>query len=155
MLADRLKLVVHRSTKEARVYSLVVGNSGPKFKESNPAASHPGAHPFPGGGMLSMEIKDGEVTTHFFGISIGQLTHSLSADWTVQDKTGLTGKYDITLQKPLPSSVPPGGQQQQAPAPDLEVSPFSLAQQIGLKLEPAKGQVETLVIDHIERPSEN
>ena len=67
MLADRLKLVVHRSTKEGPVYSLVVGKSGPKFKESNPAESHPGTDPFPGGGMLFMEKKDGEITTHFSG----------------------------------------------------------------------------------------
>lgn len=153
MLADRLKLVVHRSMKNGAVYSLTVGKNGPKFKESNPAESHPGAHPFPGGGMLSSERSEGEITTHFFGISISQLAHSLAANRPVEDNTGLAGKYDITLRRPLPP--PPTGQPQQAPAPDLEASPFSLAEQIGLKLEPAKGQVETLVIDHIERPTEN
>ncbi len=151
MLADRLKLVVHRGTKDGPVYSLIVGGGGPRFKQSNPVESHPGAHPFPGGGLLSVGREDGEIIVHFFGISIGQLAHSLSADRTVQNNTGLTGKFDVTLRKPLPSSTFPGG----APAPDLEVSPFSLAQQIGLKLVPAEGQVETLVIDHIERPSEN
>ncbi|WP_047492289.1 M56 family metallopeptidase [Terriglobus sp. TAA 43] len=151
MLADRLKLVVHRDTKDAQVYLLTVGKDGPKFKESNPAEAHAGAHPFPGGGLLSMERSEGEITMHFFGISIAQLTHSLSPDWQVQDQTGLFGKYDITLREPIASSVSPDGSQQ-APA---EASPGSLAQQVGLKLVPAKGKVETLVIDHIERPSEN
>ena len=86
---------------------------------------------------------------------MGQLTKSLKADRKVQDGTGLTGKYDIMLQEPVPSALPPDGQQQQAPPPEPEVSPFSLAQRIGLKLEPSRGQVETLVIDHIERPSQN
>ncbi|WP_047492535.1 M56 family metallopeptidase [Terriglobus sp. TAA 43] len=151
MLADRLKLVVHREMKNAQVYLLTVDKDGPKFKESNPAEAHAGAHPFPGGGMLSMARSEGEISIHFFGITIAQLTHSLSADWQVQDRTGLSGKYDITLRKPIASSVSPDGLQQ---APE-EASPGSLAQQIGLKLVPAKGKVETLVIDHIERPSEN
>ncbi len=155
MLADRLKLAVHRSTKEGPVYSLMVAKNGPRFKESNPAESHPGAYPFPGGGMLSMDMKDGEMTVHYFGISIGQLTILLPADRTIQDRTGLIGKYDITLRKPIPAAIPPGVQQQQGPPPEPELSAFSLAEQVGLKLEPAKGQVETLVIDHVERPSEN
>ncbi len=152
MLADRLKLVVHRSMKEEPVYLLIVGKNGPKFKESNPAEPHPGAWPFPGGGMMSEERKDGEITSHFFGISIGQIASSLSRGRTVQDRTGLTGKYDITWQQPAPSPPSADGQQQ---SPESEVSPFSLAEQIGLKLESSRGQVETLVIDHIERPSEN
>jgi uncharacterized protein (TIGR03435 family) len=105
--------------------------------------------------MVSIEVKDGATMTHYFGISISQLTFLLSADRTVQDKTGLSGKYDISLRKPLPSTEPSGGQQQPAPMPQAEESSFSLAEQIGLKLEPAKGLVDTLVIDHIERPSAN
>ena len=55
MLEDRLKLVVHRSTREAAVYLLLVGKNGPKFKETNPSETHPGARPMPGGGTLSRE----------------------------------------------------------------------------------------------------
>jgi uncharacterized protein (TIGR03435 family) len=157
MLADRLKLVVHRSTKETPVYSLVVGKNGPKFRETHPDEPHPGAYPFPGGGMLAMEQKDGQVTVHYFGITIGQFTASLlgPAGRPVQDKSGLLGKYDITIQKPIPVTAVPGARQETVPAPDLEPSAFSVAEQLGLKLEPARGQVETLVIDHVERPSEN
>lgn len=155
MLADRLKLVVHRSTKDAPAYSLVVGKNGPKFSEAKPDVQHPGAYPFPGGGMLAMERKDDEITVHYFGITMGQVITMLlgSAGRPVEDKTGLTGKYDTTIEKPVPVSQEPGVQP--GAAPDLQPSAFSMAEQLGLKLEPAMGQVERLVIDHVERPSPN
>jgi bla regulator protein blaR1 len=155
MLAERLKLVVHRRMKEGPVYSLVIGKNEPKLRETNPSEPHPGSYPFPGGGMLSMEQKDGFITVHYFGITIGQVTALLlgEAGRPIQDKTGLTGKYDMTIEKPVPAAVGQGSQQQGMP--DLEPSASSIAEQLGLKLEPAEGQVETLVIDHVERPSEN
>ena len=153
MLEDRLELVVHRSTKEAPVYLLVIGKNGPKFKETDPNDSHAGSYPAPGGARISMERKDDQVTVHYFGISMTQLTtFGLgAAGRPVQDGTGLTGRYDITIEKPAPQ---PGGQQGAA-APDLQPSAASIAEQLGLKLEPEKGQVETLVIDHVEQPSPN
>jgi bla regulator protein BlaR1 len=57
MLEDRLKLVVHHSTREAPVDLLVVGKNGPKFKETTPGELHPGSRPMPGGGTLSREQK--------------------------------------------------------------------------------------------------
>ena len=155
MLIDRLKLIAHRSTKEGPIYILKLGKSGPKFKESDLRATHSGSYPFPGGGMLASERRNGELITHLFGISIGQLALSLGADRTVLDKTGLSGKYDVTLQRLLAPTVPADAQQQQTPQPEPELTCFSLAEQIGLKLEPARGQVETLVIDRLQRPSEN
>lgn len=70
----------------------------------------------------------------------------------VKDMTGLSGKYDFSLQK---SALP---EQAQLAAPDSEagVSIFtSLQEQLGLSLEAMKGSVEILVIDHLERPAEN
>lgn len=153
MLADRLKMAVHRSTKQGPVYSLVVGKNGPKFKETDPDEPHPGAYPFPGGGLLSMEVKSGEITVHYFGITIGQLTTYVlgSAGRPIQENSGLAGRYDITIQKPVPPASSAGGPLQ----PDSELSAFSIVEQLGLKLRPALGTIETLVIDHIERPSEN
>jgi bla regulator protein blaR1 len=152
MLTERMNVKVHRSSKEAPVYALVVGNKGPRFKETDPNASHPGAYPMPGGGMLSMEMKEGLVTTHYFGISIGQLVSYLlgEAGRPVQDKTGLTGKYDMTIVKPAPAGV---GTPNVGPPP--EMSAAEIADQLGLKLKTSEGQVETLVIDHVERPTPN
>jgi len=70
----------------------------------------------------------------------------------VVDKTNLTGKYDVDLQW-TPESV----RLQSAPV-DEPTSPSiftAVQEQLGLKLESAKGPVKTLVIDHVERPSEN
>jgi bla regulator protein blaR1 len=157
MLEDRLKLVVHRSTKEASVYLLVVGTNGTKFKETDPSDPHAGSFPATGGARMSMERNDDQVTLHYFGISMAQLARFVlgNAGRPVQDKTGLTGKYDITIRRPAPVATQQGGQQGGISAPDPEYSAASIADQLGLKLEPANGQVETLVIDHVERPSPN
>ncbi|HEY6850443.1 MAG TPA: TIGR03435 family protein [Terracidiphilus sp.] len=151
MLEDRLKLEVHRSTREAPVYLLVEGKRGPKFKETNPGEIHPGARPMPGGGTLSSEQKDDQLTVHYFGISMPQLARWVlgGTGRPVQDKTGLTGKYDVTIERPVPEGA---GTPEVRPE---EMSAAEIANQLGLKLEPANGQVETLVIDHVERPSPN
>jgi uncharacterized protein (TIGR03435 family) len=81
----------------------------------------------------------------------------------VLDKTGVTGRYEIQLEFAADTSMPEpparaGANDTAAPAPLAEpVAPsiFSALQKLGLKLEPGKGPVEVLVIDHVERPSEN
>jgi uncharacterized protein (TIGR03435 family) len=153
MLEDRLKLAVHRSTREGPVDLLVVGKNGPKFKETNPADPHPGTRPMPGGGTLSRAEENDEMVVHYFGISIAQLTTwVLGAGRPVEDRTGLHGRYDITIHKPsLPSNAQPAG----SSMPNLEPSAASIADQLGLKLEPSRGTVEILVIDQVERPSPN
>jgi bla regulator protein BlaR1 len=102
-----------------------------------------------------MERKDGLRITHYWGVTIGQLAATLlnGGGRPVQDKTGLSGKYDFTISMPVPDDTPSGTQQ--GGASDPQSLAFSAAEQLGLKLEPAKGEVETLVIDHVERPSEN
>jgi uncharacterized protein (TIGR03435 family) len=65
------------------------------------------------------------------------------------DKTGLTGKYDLTLTY-SPDDGPAAASDSSAP------SLFTaLQEQLGLRLQPAKGPVETLVVDHVEMPTEN
>jgi len=69
----------------------------------------------------------------------------------VVDKTGLTGFYDLTLPDLKRLSMAPS-----ATSPEADESIFTvLPEVLGLRLESAKGQVDTLVIDHVERPSEN
>lgn len=158
MLADRFKLVVHREMKEAPVYSLVVGKNGLKLKETNPNEPHPGGFPLPGGGVVVAEIRNGQVITNDYGVSMATLASSVfsSAGRPVQDKTGLTGRYDIAFPPRQLRACAPHCGPQDAPSEDNPgPSPFELAQEWGLKLVPAKGPVETLVIDHIERPSPN
>jgi uncharacterized protein (TIGR03435 family) len=73
----------------------------------------------------------------------------------VQDQTGLTGLYDIKLDyAPMQASAPAAADEASTPSgqPDIFTA---IQEQLGLKLVPTKGSVEVLVIDHIERPSEN
>lgn len=87
-----------------------------------------------------------------YGATTGTLALILAgpAGRPVVDKTGLTGKYDMHLEMAQPGQAAADG------SADPGASVFSAVQeQLGLKLEPEKDQVENLVIDHIERPSAN
>jgi uncharacterized protein (TIGR03435 family) len=147
MLADRCKLVVHRSSKEVSVYSLVVGKSGAKLKETIPGESHPAGTPLPGGGEFLP--NDGTGNASFYAAPIGALSVVLSnfAGRPVEDKTGLTGRYDMSFRRPRPGAP--------STEPDSTPTIFEVVEGFGLKLEPDKTSVETLVIDHVEKPSGN
>jgi len=159
LLEDRFKLAVHREIKDAPVYLLTVGKGGPKFKESDPTAEHPNGMKLPWGGIL---VQSGGAAT-LYGTSMASLATLLSsfggngAGRQIQDKTGLTGRYDITIKPPdmgpPPSSSP--GNAGGAAASDPGSMIFMLVEGLGLKLESGKQPVETLVVDHIEKPSEN
>jgi uncharacterized protein (TIGR03435 family) len=160
LLVDRCKIVVHRDVKEVPVYSLVIGKNGPKFKETNPEEEHPGGINLPWGGTL-VPSQDG---MKLYGASMQSLATLLSQigrmdSRPIQDKTGLTGKYDLTIKPPPGMGGPPSGPPQEggassAPDPGPSLSSI-IADQLGLDLKPAKAPVESLVIDHIEKPSQN
>jgi len=165
LLADRFKLTVHNETKTLPIYELVVAKGGSKLKEATPGDTY--ANGFKGpdgvakGGMMRM--SPGQLTAQ--GVPMTSLVNMLSQQLhrTVVDKTGLTGKYDIALQwTPDEGSDPmfkgtDGSQLRAASLPDDSgPSIFTAVQeQLGLKLQSAKGPVETFVIDHVEMPSEN
>jgi uncharacterized protein (TIGR03435 family) len=160
MLVDRCKLAVHREVKEVGVSSLVVAKGGVKFKETDPSVEHPDGIKLPWGGVL-VPSKDG---MNLYGTTMASLASLLSTvgggmgggGRTIQDKTGLTGKYDISMKQPAPSRPAPDEQQSGTAASDPGAAGiYSILGDLGLKLETAKGQVETLVIDHMERPSAN
>ena len=87
----------------------------------------------------------------------------LVLDRPVVDKTGIKARFDFYLEfaedETTPKlALPPGGDPgvpAAAPSDPGAPSIFTAIQQLGLKLEPAKGPREFLVIDHVERPSEN
>jgi uncharacterized protein (TIGR03435 family) len=152
LLVDRFKLLVHNETKDAPIYELNLAKSGPKLHEATPGDTYPNGPKGPDGisrpGMVMMS-GPGDMTFQAIPISnlVDMLSHLLGR--TVVDKTGLTGKYDITL-KWTPDNTP-------ADSPDGDgPSVFTAVQeQLGLRLESTKGPVTTLVIDHIEKPTDN
>jgi uncharacterized protein (TIGR03435 family) len=157
ILADRFKLAVHHETRELPIYVLSVGKGGVKFRPSAP--DDPAGAPRRKG----MMINRGKLTADDAQISTLVTILSRQLGRTVVDKTGLTGSYDFTLEwtpdegGPPPPPRPPDGSPAPATgAPDPGASIFTaLQEQLGLKLESTKGPVDVVVIDHIERPTEN
>ena len=146
MLVDRFHLKVHTESKTLPVYELVVAKDGPKLTAS--AVPPPdAANPDPFG---KMDVHNTDISAT--GVTLSQLAGNLSfpLDRTVIDKTGLTGRYDFRLRWTA-DTVAADSAVADAP-PNLFMA---IQEQLGLKLQPAKGPVETLVIDHVEQPSEN
>jgi bla regulator protein blaR1 len=167
LLADRFRLKVHWETKELPVYALVIGKNGPKFHEAKPGDTYPKGIIGPNGptGAGALWVQGDQLTGQ--GTTLQGLVDILSRQvgTDVLDETGLTGKYDFTMQLPrvegsVTTLMPPTGDQRapdDAPPPESSgPSIFTAVQeQLGLKLESTKGQRKCLVIDHVEQPSEN
>ena len=160
VLADRCKLVVHRTPAEITGFALVVGRHGSKLTETRPGETFPPGYPqFPDGGeAVGYNRQKGEkAQITFYGTSMASFATNLSGmsfQHPVQDQTGLTGKYDFVLSwsdlDPDPT-MPEGAVSMSDQNP---LSHWDLGA-LGLRLEPIKIPTETIVIDHIEKPSEN
>jgi uncharacterized protein (TIGR03435 family) len=154
LLADRCHLVVHRVFEDAVVYNLVIGKSGPKFNESKAGEPYPNGQEarYPGGGLF---VSEGE-TMHFYQAPMtllaSMLTNRNLGGRPVLDRTGLTGRYDFVVPwGAWTAGIGAAEGDASDPGPTLK----SAVEAIGLKLVPANGQVENLVLDQIERPSGN
>jgi uncharacterized protein (TIGR03435 family) len=146
LLAERFKLRVHEVSKNLAAYALVVTKSGAKFskskEETKDGLERAKAHP------IEEHPTSNGVEYWAHGASMELLAAHLTGlmGATVLDRTGLGGQYDFTLQ-----SSGAGGRTDSA-WPSI----FSaLTEQLGLRLQSIKGPVLDLVIDHIEKPSEN
>ena len=155
LLAERFKLKYHLETREFSIYALTLAKGGPKLKN-------------PEEGRCAADIKAGKTCGDIifprFGVGIynmpiGALVGGLGRvlqDRPIVDKTGLTGKYDVTITW-MPDGMKPEELQnipkEQRPE-DLSLFQ-AMEQEAGLKLEATKGPVQVVVIDSIAKPSEN
>jgi len=179
LLADRFKLTVQHDTKELPIYTLIVGKNGTKLKEVSPDAAAAAVAPTPGRGVrggpgsIFVGFDSGSLTLNGTAVPIVAVVRTLSQSLrrTVVDKTGLTGRYDITLKwspednggGPAPGFAgPPAGGAPTGPvvggAPPESSGPTLLVavqEQLGLKLESGKGPVDMIVISHVEKVSDN
>ena len=165
MLAERFKLAVHYELHEGPVYALVLaradGKLGPDIKRSDLDCDAILAARRAGSKEPSPATSNGAPAcgTRMFGEDAGLKVllgaRPLSAlatlirggaERAVVDKTGLNGNYDITLNYTLATDPPPGN------PPNIFTA---LQEQLGLKLEPDRAPLKILVIDRIERPTEN
>lgn len=157
LLADRFHLIFHNETKEAIVYELTLAKGGSKLKQSMPAGTQQQSSPaatVTGSGTPSapmIRMAPGQLSAQ--GMFTAQLVDILSRQLqrNVVDKTGLAGKYDVTLQY-TPDTSSGSSDSSDATGPSIF---NALREQLGLKLDSAKGSVQSFVIDHIDKPSEN
>jgi len=178
LLMDRLMLVMHRETKDFPIYALVPLKKGSsklrKPKEGVCAAqTEPRADPrtppdqvdfmqsIPCGGVAAVGSPQGGF---LWGksVSLSSIADALSnlTDRPVVDRTGLSGAFEFELRWMSEGAQLPHDEnerpQDTSPSTEAPSSIFvAVQEQLGLKLEPTKGPVEILVIDHLERPSDN
>lgn len=171
LLKDRFQLVIHSETRDMPVYALVLARKDGKLGE-NLAESKEGGCTVPdpnqpppmlrggklgcGGAIMSQRSMNG------VSVPMTELARSLSlmVGRMVIDKTGLTAKYNYTVEFTPEESFalpglpgpPPVAAQADSPKPTLFTA---LQEQLGLKLDPQKGPVEVFVVDRAEKPSEN
>jgi uncharacterized protein (TIGR03435 family) len=139
LLIDRFKLTFHRDTKPLGSFTLVVAKGGPKLRMSRDDA--PGVLRPSNGAMVAQHATMSE----FVSTLAGPLRTP------VLDKTGLTGRYDFTVDLSSYFADTKAGEQ-----PDItSMMTSALREQLGLSLESRKEPVEILVVDHVERPTEN
>jgi uncharacterized protein (TIGR03435 family) len=176
LLEDRFKLKIHRETRQVPVYALTVEKSGLKLPaapkdgcalqdlDQGPTPPAQGKAPLLFCGFALVMSNGFEMR----GATMAQLSTALSGrvDRKVIDKTGIAGMFDIHLdwsngELPSAPAPPPPLPQPGVPPPpgpdpvELTAGYRAALRKIGLKLEPTQGPAEFLVIDHVERPSEN
>jgi len=182
LLADRFKLAVHYEIKQQPVFALVLDKPGklgtklqphPEDVPCSTAPPPPSAAPAPppmtasglpescGALAVTRSPTAGRLRAGARNMPMDTITSMMSVpqlfgvDRPVLNKTGLTGRYDFSVEftPQLTGPLPPGANFQ----PDESGPTFlqALKEQLGLKLEPETGPVEVIVVDHVDHPSEN
>ena len=151
LLAERFKLAAHFETREQSVYALVLlrsdGRLGPQLKKSQLACT--GASPPPEGAFCGLNTSVGSAGGRILGggmrmDNIAAALANYAVDQAVVNRTNLDGAFDFELQfARLPSNE----------RPDVPSIFTAVQEQLGLKLEAARGPVQFLVIDKVEQPT--
>jgi uncharacterized protein (TIGR03435 family) len=170
LLSDRFGFQAHRETRQLPIYALVISNAGrlPRADgtkcatpSTGQAPSSPGSgagSPLPVCGTFALSGPATKESFHATGrsVTVGALVGFFInfVDRIVVDQTNLSGTYDVDIEFTPPPLV---GMQSNpnSSAPEPPPSLFTAVQELGLKLESKSGPVDVLVIDHVERPTEN
>jgi uncharacterized protein (TIGR03435 family) len=151
MIVERFGFTFHRDKREMNVYVLSVAKTGQKMTKSE---GDPNGLPglfFQGLGKLNVRNAN---MNDFVG-----LMQSVVLDRPVVDQTGITGRWDFTLNwtpddsqfSGMGARIPPSTDTADAP-PNLYTA---IQEQIGLKLEATKAPADVIVVDHVDKPSAN
>jgi len=150
LLAERFGLAMHTEKRELSAYVLTVGKTGPKLSKNDSGGNLPG---FGGMGPGAIGVRNSTMA-EFAGFLQARIL-----DRPVVDQTGLSGKFDFTLEwRPDTTQSAPGANPPPQLPPAVESRPdlfTAIQEQIGLKLEASRAPVEVYVIDKVQKPSEN
>jgi uncharacterized protein (TIGR03435 family) len=175
LLEDRFRLRLHSETRAVPVYSMTLAKGGPKLAASREGSCRPldllhPPPPSPPGQARLPPCKIALITTNgveLYGATMAELGAQLSMRLgrDIIDNTGIPGTFDVRVTLPpdlmrllgAPPPPPLGVANPDIPAEpsDSLYAAQAIAQKLGLKLESAQGPGRFLVIDHVERPSEN
>jgi uncharacterized protein (TIGR03435 family) len=139
LLVDRFRLQYHRETREGPVYLLVRTSKPPNMEAAKDKSAYPWVGSVAGGAISQDGIRGINAPMQLLAARLSQYLGR-----PVLDQTGLTGSFDFKYEHPTDGA-----------APDPISSVIISVQGLGLKLEPGKGPVELLTIDHIEKPAPN
>ncbi|HEV1286937.1 MAG TPA: M56 family metallopeptidase, partial [Bryobacteraceae bacterium] len=160
LLEDRFKMKIRRETKVVPVYAVVVGKSGPKLTKAKieekdcPEGVTPQrgqCHQFAGG--LGRGLHGDAVSMEDLALAVSNW-----ADRPVIDRTGLEGLYEINTEgwtRMVPRG--PGGNEAEEKQLSDPTRPtiYMIFERLGLKMESSKAPIETIVVEHVEKPTEN
>jgi uncharacterized protein (TIGR03435 family) len=152
LLADRFKLTFHHDKREMPVYVLSVAKTGQKMTKSG---GDPNGLPalFFQGALGRLNVRNALMT------DFTELMQSAVLDRPVLDQTGITGRWDFTLNwtpddsqfSGMGARIPPPTDSANAP-PNLYTA---IQEQVGLKLDATRASADVMVIDRVEKPSDN
>jgi uncharacterized protein (TIGR03435 family) len=139
LLRDRFGFKFHMETKEGEVYVLTRGSKPLELKPPKDAASDPRAIVLiRQGGIADGEAHGSNTTTDYLAERLGRYLQL-----PVLNQTGISGSYDFYLPPTDPENH------------DVDAAVFNVVNRLGLKIKRGRGPIQTLVIDHVEQPSEN
>jgi uncharacterized protein (TIGR03435 family) len=163
LLTERFRLVVHRESREQPIYALVLARSdrtlGPKMRASTAACAGPSGPPiFNAPVTCAARLGHGRLSAA--DATLAQLATSLSStvQRVVRDRTGLMGRYSMEVAF-TPERMPQASGTNAGATSPVSIDPngtsifTALQEELGLKLESARGPVDIVVIDSIERAS--
>lgn len=156
LLAERFNLSFHREKKQFNIYDLTVSKEGSKLKTAEaPPDEAPNmtstVYPAASGGIDRVVLPAHNITIAQFA---GLLNRAI-LDRPVVDHTGLAGRYDFELEW-TPDETQFGGQLPTGPPDEPKPGLFlAMQQKLGLRIEATHGAVDAIVIDRIDRPTDN
>lgn len=163
LLEERLALKTHAETRQGPVYELTAAKGGLKARpatsgacvpltlDARPQDLHSSSATYKNCGIRNLHARAGNVL-EATSVAMNELARALPLDRETFDKTGIEGRFDFVLRY-SPAGAP-------AASADSSVEPYpeiftAIVEQLGLKIVPARGPVQFLIIDSVQKPTGN